>query len=81
MEHQDIFSLSETQLIQTIQNGMDIVEHMILSASSIPYDDFSYDPELLNIAFHSLIKLDKYEQKIISCAFDYLGLLYQYNEP
>ena len=81
MEHQDIFSLSEAQLIQTIKNGMNIVEHMILSAFSIPYDDFSYSPELLNITFQSLIKQKKYEQKIIACAFDYLGLLYQYNEP
>lgn len=81
MEHQDIFSLSEAQLIQAIQEGMNMIEHMVLSADSIPYDDFSYSLELLNITFYSLIQIEKYEQKIIACAFDYLGLLYQYNEP
>lgn len=81
MEQQDMFSLSEEQLIQTIQDGMDIIEHMILSACAIPYDDFSYSPEYLSIVFRSLKKLEKYEQKIITCVFDYFGLLYQYNEP
>lgn len=79
MEQNDIFSLSESQLTQTIQDALDIIKNLLITASSLPYEDFSYSKDILNQIYLSLSERKDSIHKIIACAFDYLGILYQYN--
>lgn len=54
MEQNDIFSLSESQLTQTIQDALDIIKNLLITASSLPYEDFSYSKDILNQIYLSL---------------------------
>ena len=81
MERNDVFSLSEAQLRQTIWDTMQVIKDMILPSDSIPLEDFQYDRQLLHFTYCSLADNSDSVEKIISCIFDYLGILYQYNVP
>lgn len=81
LERNDTFSLSENALKNCINESLDILKYMFLETDSIPFEDFQYDPELFAITCDSLKSMDNVTTKIISCAFDYLGILYQYIAP
>lgn len=81
MEQNDIFSLSEPQLTQIIQDALNIIKNLLIAVPSLPYEDFMYSRDILNHIHLSLTERKDSGHKIIACAFDYLGILYQYNAP
>ena len=81
MEKNDVFSLSEVQLRKTIWDTMQVIKDMVLMSDSIPLEDFQYDRQLLYHTYCTLADDCDSAEKIISCIFDYLGILYQYNVP
>jgi len=81
LERNDTFSLSDRDLKSCIMEALDILKYMFADADTTPFEDFHYDPELFATACVSLANMENLAAKIISCAFDYLGILYQYIAP
>lgn len=54
---------------------------MVIGNDAAPFEDFQYNPELLSAAHASLTRDKNAAANIISCIFDYLGILYQYMAP
>lgn len=81
LERNDTFSMSEHNLKVCIQEAVDILKDLFAAADAIPFEDFSYDTEHFTFACTSLADDPERIAKIISCAFDYLGILYQYLSP
>ena len=81
LERSDTFSISECRLKQCILEALELLEHMVIGNDAAPFEDFQYNPELLSAAHASLTRDKNAAANIISCIFDYLGILYQYMAP
>lgn len=81
IERANIFSISEKNLKLHIMDALKIIEKLILPYEFLPYEDFQYDSELFSATFNSIMQLSNPDKQIISCAYDYLGILYQYVAP
>ena len=78
MEKNDTFSISECELKSCIRKAFDILKNTFLLSDIIPFEDFEYDFETFSNAFSSLVNMENPVANVIGCAFDYLGILYQY---
>lgn len=78
-ETNDTFSVNEQEFYNTAEQALECTKTLLCISRSNPFKDFDYNGEILKSTIESLYINGRPDiNAIISCIYDYLGIVYQY---
>ena len=78
-ETNDTFSVNEQEFYNIAEQALKCIKKLLCISRSNPFKDFGYNGEILKSTVESLYINGKPDiDAIISCIYDYLGIVYQY---
>lgn len=76
MDEKEIFSISEKDLIDRIDKSIEITINISEDLTVLPFSVFNYDIRALKNVLYTLKNDPDHNDKIISCIYDALGIMY-----